>query len=251
MRWGASLSSLTNTEARRLEKVLGMGPGGVLDLSNNRLQEFVKDSTGLDVYDAKYSSRGTSKANRLRGFWNVESDAVVGKLLNDLLDYGVENRLVVDENEPLLAGCRQTVVRLSPTLPVGEVIQNIQAVPVEDLRPVVHNVFYGPVGNVAQNSGRVNQTASIGIQARDLAKLAAELAAHLDELRLDPRQRQRVEAQIAALKAELAVDDPDPSIVEHAGRTIRNITEGAIGSLLASGVQPHIWHWLHQTLASF
>ena len=244
----------TSTEARRFERVLGlvgMNPGGVLDFSNDRLQEFVKDSTGLDIYDAKYSPYGTSKANRLRGFWNVEPDARVAKLLNDLLDYGVENRIITNDVELVIVACRQTVPRLSPTLPAAVALRNTQPVSVEKSHTLFSNVFYGPVGNVAQNSGHINQTANIGLRHKDLAKLVAEMATHLNELSLDPRQHQRAEAQLAALNAEVGAVDPDPGVVGHAGRTLRNITEGAIGSLLAAGIQPHIWQWVHQTLASF
>src|SRR5664279_490298 len=49
----------------------------------------------------------------------------------------------------------------------------------------------------------------------------------------------------ATLKAELA-GQPDPGIVRQAGRTLRNITEGAIGSLLAASAQPGLWHWIQQ-----
>ncbi|MGA2723003.1 MAG: hypothetical protein ABSG79_11400 [Bryobacteraceae bacterium] len=110
--------------------------------------------------------------------------------------------------------------------------------------------FYGSVGNVAQNSEHFSQTAGIGVQPKDLARLATELTAHLNELNLDARQRQRAEAQIATLKAELA-GDPDFAIVRQAGRTLRNITEGAIGSLLATAAQPGVWHWIYQQLSNF
>jgi hypothetical protein len=73
------------------------------------------------------------------------------------------------------------------------------------------------------------------------------LSDHLCELRLDPRQEQRAEIQIAALKTELS-GEPDPAIVTQVGRTLRNITEGAIASLLATAVQPSIWHWIQQRL---
>jgi hypothetical protein len=116
--------------------------------------------------------------------------------------------------------------------------------------PPVHNVFYGAVGNLAQNSEHFSQTVSMETPPQELAKLVSDLTAHLDELNLDTRQKQRAEAQIATLKAELT-GDPDPAIVCQAGRTLRNITEGAIGSLLATAAQPGIWHWIHQTLASF
>jgi hypothetical protein len=112
------------------------------------------------------------------------------------------------------------------------------------------NVFHGTVGNVAQNSERFTQAATVGIQPHDLARLVNELTAHLDELNLDARQKQRAEAQIATLKAELT-GDPDPAIVKQAARTLRSITEGAVGSLLATAAQPGIWHWIHQAVAGF
>lgn len=116
--------------------------------------------------------------------------------------------------------------------------------------PQVQNVFYGPIGSLAQNSQHFSQTASIGVQSQDLTRLISELATHLGELNLDPRQKQRAEAQIATLKLELA-GEADPAIVKQAGHTLRNILEGAIGSLLATAAQPGLWHWIHQTLASF
>ena len=131
----------------------------------------------------------------------------------------------------------------------GEALPNSQPVPMEKLQPLVHNVFYGSVGSVAQNSEHFSQTVSMGIQPQDLARLVTDLTKHLDELNLDARQRQRAEVQIATLEAELA-GDPDPAIVMQAGRTLRNITEGAIGSLLATATQPAVWQLIHQTLAS-
>ena len=110
--------------------------------------------------------------------------------------------------------------------------------------------IYGPVGNLAQNSENFSQTASIGIEAKDLTRLVMELTAHLSELNLDARQKQRAEAQIITLEAELA-GVPDPGIVKQAGRALWNITQGAIGSLIASAAQPGVWHWIQQTLSSF
>ncbi|MGB9455388.1 MAG: hypothetical protein WCB12_05060 [Bryobacteraceae bacterium] len=110
--------------------------------------------------------------------------------------------------------------------------------------------YYGSVGNVAQNSEHFSQTASIGIQPKDLARLVSDMTAHLNELDLDAHQKQRAEAQISALKAELA-GDPDAAVVRQAGHTLRNITEGAIGSLIATAAQPGVWHWIHQTLSNF
>jgi len=103
-------------------------------------------------------------------------------------------------------------------------------------------------GNVAQNAQHFSQTASLGPELEDLARLVEEFTKHLDELNLDMRQTQRAKAQIATLEAQLT-DEPDPAIVRQAGHTLRNITEGAIGSLVAAAAQPTVWQWVQHTMA--
>jgi AbiTii len=133
----------------------------------------------------------------------------------------------------------------------GEAPPNTQPVPPEKLQPLVQNVFYGNVGNIAQSSEHFTQTASIDVSLQDLGKLVTEFTNHLDELKLDQRQLQRAEAQLAIIKTELS-GEPDATIVKQAGRSLRAITEGAISSLLATAaMQPTVWHWIHQTLAAF
>ena len=77
----------------------------------------------------------------------------------------------------------------------------------------------------------------------DLTRLVSEFGNHLDELKLDTRAKQRAQAQLATLEAQLS-DEPDPAVVRQVGRTLRNITEGAIGSLIAAAAQPTIWSWV-------
>lgn len=116
----------------------------------------------------------------------------------------------------------------------------------------IHHVthFHAPVGNVAQGAEHVSQMANVGIRPEDLARLVTEFTTHLDELNLDNRQKQRAEAQLAILNAELA-GEPDQGIVRQAGRTLWNITQGAIGSLIATAAtRPEVWQWIRQMLAS-
>jgi hypothetical protein len=130
----------------------------------------------------------------------------------------------------------------------GEAASNTQPVPREKLQPLVRNIFYGNVSNFSQNGEHFTQTASAGVQPQDLCKFVMEFANHFNELKLDERQRQRVEVQLATLEAELS-GEPDPTIVTQASRSLRNITEGAISGLLATAAQqPTVWHWIHQTL---
>lgn len=117
---------------------------------------------------------------------------------------------------------------------------------------VYNTVHVGTMSNSPVQQGGVhstqNQTVTYNPQdISDLARLVSELTSHLDELQIDARQRQKAEAQIATLKAQLC-DEPDPVIVKQAGRTLRNIMEGAIGSLLATAAQPTVWTWVHEVM---
>jgi hypothetical protein len=76
------------------------------------------DSTGRDPYDAKYD-HGSSKANRLRGFWEAEPNRVVGKLMADMLAHA-RTLPIRPEDQPLLEQCDRTVARLQQDNPVQE-----------------------------------------------------------------------------------------------------------------------------------
>jgi hypothetical protein len=81
------MSNLGVIEKKQLENLFSMGGGYVLNFSNRSFDEFVFDTTKININDEKFSVRGTSKANRLRNFWALESDAIVGKLIFTLCQY--------------------------------------------------------------------------------------------------------------------------------------------------------------------
>lgn len=112
------MADLSPLEKRSLEMLFGMGGGYVLEFTNRTFGEFVRDTIGKNIYDAKYDYESGSKANRLRGFWTVESNPVVGRLLSALVDYAVaEGNVSAD----LVAQCRRIVARLAVKLPVKEI----------------------------------------------------------------------------------------------------------------------------------
>lgn len=108
------MSSLTNAEKRKLEKLLGMNTGYVLNYSNRAFAELVVDSTGLNILDARYQHGSGSKANLLRKFWEVENDVVVGKLMADIVEDGfpADARLSVSDTA-LATECRKIIARLT------------------------------------------------------------------------------------------------------------------------------------------
>lgn len=106
---------------------------------------------------------------------------------------------------------------------------------------------------IQQAGAYSSQTASFarGSQERsDLEKLVQAMSGAIEELALGERDRRKAEAQIRTIEAQLADEEPDSGIIGQAGATLRNVTEGAIASLIATAVQPAIWHWIGYTLAA-
>jgi len=93
------MSKLSSVEKRKIEKLLDMGTGYVLDFSNRTFQEFIIDSVEIDICDDKYAYSSGSKANRLRAFWDQEPDYIVGKLLLDLLEHRKMQKLMNEIEE--------------------------------------------------------------------------------------------------------------------------------------------------------
>jgi len=75
------MSDLTFIEKRKLERALGMRSGYVLSFSNRTFAEFFLENFGVDIYDEKYDYGSGSKANRMRAFWDRESNHLVGRVL--------------------------------------------------------------------------------------------------------------------------------------------------------------------------
>jgi hypothetical protein len=80
------VADLTPKEKTLLEKLLGMSGGYVLNFTDRTFAEFFADTVGIDIEDTKYNRQGTSKAKRLRTFWSVEENHIVGKALSEMLD---------------------------------------------------------------------------------------------------------------------------------------------------------------------
>ena len=63
------------------------------------------------IYDQRYAYGSGSKANQIRGFWKIEANHVVGKLMGDLLDYAVEIGSVI-KGTAWFQDSEKTVLRL-------------------------------------------------------------------------------------------------------------------------------------------
>jgi hypothetical protein len=112
------MSDLTALEKRKFERLLDMGSGYVLGFSNRTFEDFILDTTGRQIYTQAYDYGSGSKANRLRAFWKVEPNHVVGALMSGMIDlYKDEGR----EVSTLYNECRAIVERLLHDVPVIDV----------------------------------------------------------------------------------------------------------------------------------
>lgn len=93
------MSSLQPVDRLYLEELLEMGGGFVLSFSNATFEDFVRGSTGEEIYSDAYAGNGDSKANRLRAFWNTASDEKVAALLCDLLTLMIDNEKIVSDSQ--------------------------------------------------------------------------------------------------------------------------------------------------------
>lgn len=85
------MATLAKRDIRLLETYLQMGSGHLLDFSHRTLTEFFEDYS-IDIDEAQYQVGSGSKANRMRGFWQVSSDMVVGRVLEGLIEYYDDKR---------------------------------------------------------------------------------------------------------------------------------------------------------------
>lgn len=113
------MSSLTDIDKRYLEKLLEMQGGYVLDYSDATYGEFF-NRHNVDIHSTRYRTYGTSKAKKMRAFWEQEDDALVSIVLTEMLDgYAADCDLNDRElDASLLEKCRTIVSRLGGE-PIG------------------------------------------------------------------------------------------------------------------------------------
>jgi hypothetical protein len=119
------MSDITFLEKGSFESLFGMGSGYVLDFSDRTFQEYIDETTGINIYDKKYDHRSGSKANRIRGLWKVESNYLVGKVMGSLLEYWIAKartgKYDFYSEELTFKSCQQIVERLLQDAPIAQI----------------------------------------------------------------------------------------------------------------------------------
>lgn len=101
-------------EQSQLEKLFDMGGGYVCNFTDSTIAAFFGDMH-VDIHNEKYTSNGFSKAKKLREFWKVEPDPLVGHSIEALIAYIEANPPfdgLSDAKKKLLEPCRAIAQRL-------------------------------------------------------------------------------------------------------------------------------------------
>ena len=79
------MANLSYTEKEALENLLEMHGGYVSNFTNRQFADFMFSTCKIQIYDNQYAVYGNSKACRLRAFWDLAPDFIVGKILKELV----------------------------------------------------------------------------------------------------------------------------------------------------------------------
>lgn len=161
------MSTLSTNEKQLLEKLFQMRGGYVLNFSDRTMHEYFRDEVGVNIYDDKYNYSSGSKANRMRGFWQVADDALVGKSVEKLLEY-IDN---------------QTVLRCMAKADFpAELVDRAQTIALRLLRHKVSTSASTPIITEAEFISREFKNVSIDKLGLDAA-ISVVLRQRLDEIR--------------------------------------------------------------------
>lgn len=80
------MATIKESDKRILETLFEMQGGYVLDFSDATFHQFFWNNFKININDQKYTTYGSSKAKRLRAFWDIENNQLVGKVISELVD---------------------------------------------------------------------------------------------------------------------------------------------------------------------
>lgn len=242
---GGGMSSLTDIEKRYFEKLLNMQSGYVLDFSDVTYGEFFNRHR-VDIHGGKYQTNGTSKAKKLRSFWEQEPDALVGQVLSEMLDsYEASCDLCGEAPDaPVLEKARGIVWRLmgksAPAKPPQTVddflhheftIPNVQRLPVEAMAIAIvqsrleearRALKAGAHLSVIFLCGSVLEAILLGAAQKEPARFNQAKASPKAESGAVKRFHEWSLAQFIDVACEIGVLKPDVKKFSHGLRDFRN-----------------------------
>lgn len=239
------MSSLTDIEKRYFEKLLGMQSGYVLDYSDATFGEFFRRHK-VDIHGQKYQTYGTSKAKKMRAFWEQEPDALVGKILEELLEaYEADCSLnhreadsgVLDKSRTIVTRLMGRAAPPKSSQTVDEFlhsefsIPNIQKLPIEAMAvPIIENRLSEARAAMAAGAylstiflcGSVLEAVLLGAAQKEPARFNRASASPKSDDGSVKRFHEWSLAQFIDVACEVGLLKPDVKKFSHGLRDFRN-----------------------------
>ena len=222
-----------------------MGSGYVLDYSDATFGEFFRRHH-VNIHGPKYRTWGTSKAKKLRSFWEQEPDVMVGRVLSEMLDsYEALCDLHREEvDDAVLKKSRGIVARLlgksAKTAPAKRVeiflrqefvLPKIQNLPVEQaIIPIIENrlteaqkaLEVGAYLSVVVLCGSILEGALLGKAQKEPASFNKSSASPKTKEGRVKRFHEWSLAQFIDVATDLGILKPDVQKFGHGLRDFRN-----------------------------
>jgi hypothetical protein len=236
---------LTDIDKRYLEKLLGMQSGYVLDYSDSSFGEFFNRHK-IDIHNSKYQTYGTSKAKKMRAFWEREPDALVGRVLSEMLDSyeadcDLNNReadaAILNKSRDIVARLAGKSVSASPAQTPNDflhrefTIPNVQKLPIEaQAVPIVESRLVeartalgaGAYLSVIFLCGSVLEAVLLGAAQKDPVNFNCASASPKDGNGTVKRFHEWSLAQFIDVACEMGMLKPDVKKFSHGLRDFRN-----------------------------
>ncbi len=232
-------------EKRYFETLLSMNGGYVLDFTDATFAAFFKRHK-VDIHGRKYQTYGTSKAKKLRSFWEQEQDTLVGSVLDEMLDsYATECELGAQSVDgPVLEKCRKIVARLLGRKPKATIaknedafldheftIPNVERLPVElSVIPIIRGrldearkaLKAGAFLSVIFLCGSVLEAVLLGAAQKDPGKFNASSSSPKNEAGKVKKFHEWSLAQFIDVACAVGLLKPDVKKFSHGVRDFRN-----------------------------
>lgn len=105
--------------------------------------------------------------------------------------------------------------------------------------PPANFIYVGQMINsqIQQASPGAAQAVTISENKYDeLRKIIQSLKESIDQLGLQPHQKSELQSEITTIEVQMSSSKPKPTIITECLKSVRNILEGAAGSVLAAGL---------------
>lgn len=118
------MSNLSPADREYLENALRMDTGWVLHFTDQTFSDLF-EAFGIDINAEKYKIYGSSKAKRLRAFWKIENNQIVGRVILELASFFRNKEL----GQPLNVKFSEEVAKIGNKLLNMPDIENATPVP--------------------------------------------------------------------------------------------------------------------------